>query len=278
MPTISEVLNWGKNALATQNVPLLEAQVLLAHVLGCTRTYLYTWPEKEVPAQALSAYEALIKRREQHEPIAYLVGHKEFWSLSFIVSKDTLIPRADTELLISTVLNNLSLHSQSVVDVGTGCGVIACTLAHCRPNWQLIGLDISEAAMAVAKQNAQQLNLHNVEFIHSCWLESLPKQQYDAIIGNPPYIRENDVHLVHGDLPFEPTIALTAGPSGLEAFSAILSTCSSYLKPAGLVAFEHGYDQGQQVRALLTQFGFNDIQTFVDLAGKERVTLGKKNA
>ncbi len=275
MPSILALLEWGKQALSSsKDVPQLEAQVLLAHVLGCTRAHLYTWPEEEVPPEKAQAYQALIQRRQQHEPIAYLIGHKEFWSLSFDVTQDTLIPRADTELLVQVVLDHLPESPQEVVDIGTGSGVIACTLAHSRPQWQLYGLDVSLKAINIARKNAHNLKIENVQFIESDWLQGLAPKSYDAIIGNPPYIRQGDVHLIHGDLPFEPQIALTPGPSGLEAFQAILAQAPAFLKPKGLIAFEHGFDQGSAVRNLLQHNGYQDIQTFQDYSGNDRVTIG----
>ncbi|MBN9288394.1 MAG: protein-(glutamine-N5) methyltransferase, release factor-specific [Gammaproteobacteria bacterium 39-13] len=275
MTTIAELLEWAKEALIKHDVPQLEAQVLLAYVLGCDRAYLYAWPEKEVSEENVKQFEAIIRRREQHEPIAYLVGNKEFWSLAFKVSKDTLIPRADTELLVQTVLDNLPQTMQSVVDVGTGCGIIACTLAHQRPNWQVYGVDISAQALEIARINAHDLHISNVEFIESNWLQNLKGKSFDAIIGNPPYIREGDVHLIHGDLLYEPKIALTPGPTGLEAFQIILSQCPFYLKPKGLIAFEHGFDQADKVAELLTRAGFENIKTFQDFSGNQRVTIGR---
>ncbi len=278
MPSILELLEWGKVALSSsKDVPQLEAQVLLAHVLGCTRATLYTWPEQEVPPEKAQAYKELIQRRQQHEPIAYLIGHKEFWSLSFDVTQDTLIPRADTELLVQVVLDHLPESPQEVIDVGTGSGVIACTLAHSRPQWQLYGLDVSLKAINIARKNAQNLKIKNVQFIESDWLQGLEPKLYDAIIGNPPYIRQGDVHLIHGDLPFEPQIALTPGPTGLEAFQAILAQAPAFLKPKGLIAFEHGFDQASSVRDLLQHSGYKEIKTFQDYSGNDRVTIGYRD-
>ncbi len=277
MATIQELLAFATLELkASQDIPQLEAQVLLAHVLGQTRAYLYTWPEKEVSSKEEAEFLALLNRRLNHEPIAYLTGHKEFWSLDFEVTKDTLIPRADTELLVKTVLDKVDDTAKAVVDLGTGCGVIACTLAHIRPQWEVVGLDISAEALIVARKNALNLHLSNVKFLQSNWFENLPVKEYDVILGNPPYIRGGDVHLIHGDLPFEPEIALTPGRSGLEAFVTILANCHHYLKSKGLLAFEHGFDQREQLTKLLEDAGFVDIQTFQDYAGKDRVTIGRK--
>lgn len=275
MPTIAELLEWGKLALTKQEIPQLEAQILLAFVLGTDRSYLYTWPEREINQDQVKQYEDVIARRIQHEPIAYIIGKKEFWSLTFEVTRDTLIPRAETELLVQTVLEYLPKTEQHIVDVGTGCGTIACALAHERPHWQLIGLEISNKAIEVAKRNAKNLQLNNVNFIESNWLANLPHNQYDAIIGNPPYIRGGDVHLIHGDLPFEPEIALTPGLKGLEAFQILLAQAKDFLKPGGLIAFEHGFDQRESLTALFEQAGLKEIKTFQDFSGNDRVTLGR---
>lgn len=278
MTTIAQLLEWAISTLKeSQEIPALEAQVLLAHVLEQQRAYLYAWPEKEVDVAHETQFQALIARRLNHEPIAYLTGHKEFWSLDFEVSKDTLIPRSDTELLVKVILETLDDKPKAIVDLGTGCGAIACALAHERKHWEIIGLDISEKALTIANKNAKKHALNNVRFINSNWFSNLPKQSYDAIIGNPPYIRGGDVHLLHGDLPFEPVIALTPGPSGLEAFISILKEAHDYLKSNGVLAFEHGFDQAQHLSDLFLQAGFVDIKTFQDYAGKDRVTVCKKN-
>lgn len=275
--TIAELLKWGTQVLKQMaDLPALEAQVLLAHVLGKDRSFLYTYPEKEVTETEADQFQALINRRLSHEPIAYLVGHKEFWSLDFEVTKDTLIPRADTELLVKTVLEKLDDKPKMVVDLGTGCGAIACSLAFERKNWEVIGLDISKEAIQVATLNAQKLQIPNISFIQSDWFSQLPVKAYDAIVGNPPYIRGGDVHLIHGDLPYEPQIALTPGPIGLEAFMRILKDCHRFLKENGLLAFEHGFDQREALTGLFEKAGFKDIETFQDYAGKDRVTLGRK--
>ncbi len=275
--TIAELLKWGTQALKQMaDLPALEAQVLLAHVLGKERSFLYAYPEKEITQHETEKFQALITRRLSHEPIAYLLGHKEFWSLDFVVTEDTLIPRADTELLVKTVLEKLENGHKTIIDLGTGCGAIACALAHERKDWEVIGLDISEKAVQVATRNAQKLNVPNVSFIQSDWFSNLPQKTYDAIVGNPPYIRGGDVHLIHGDLPYEPQIALTPGPSGLEAFMRILKDCHRFLKENGLLAFEHGFDQREALTGLFEKAGFKDIETFQDYAGKDRVTLGRK--
>lgn len=274
MKTISELLQWATQSLPLHDYALLEAQVLLAYVLHCERSYLYAWPEKEVTQPQLEQFEALIVRRQQHEPIAYLIGQKEFWSLSFQVTRDTLIPRFETELLVQKVLEILLPTPLDILDVGTGCGNIACALAHERNQWHITATDVSAAAIAVAKRNAKNLNLNDITFLQSEWLSALPDKYFDAIISNPPYIRQNDVHLIHGDLLYEPQIALTPGIKGLEAFEILIAQAAQHLKPNGLLALEHGFDQAEAVSSLLQQSAFHNIQTFQDLAGLSRVTVG----
>ncbi|MFI4938304.1 MAG: peptide chain release factor N(5)-glutamine methyltransferase [Candidatus Berkiellales bacterium] len=272
--TVEMLLNEGKAALTMFDNPPLEAQILLAHVLKCDRMKLYGWPEKVVSDEETTLFEELVKRRQTHEPIAYLTGTKEFWSLIFHVTHDTLIPRFDTELLVEKVLHHLPETPLSVLDLGTGCGAIACALAHTRPNWKITATDVSAKALIVAKQNAERHHLPQIEFIESDWFKALGNRRFDAIVSNPPYIREYDLHLMHGALPFEPRISLTPGPSGLEAFRLIVATSLDHLNPQGLLAFEHGYDQANAVTQILDQAGLTDIKTYYDLAGLARVTLG----
>lgn len=273
--TVAHLLEFGKEALASQGLPMLESQLLLACVLHCDRIKLYTWHQKEVSDPEIKAFKQLVERRQHHEPMAYILGYKEFWSLVFKVTPDTLIPRSDTELLVETLLSHLPEGKQKVLDLGTGCGAIACALAHSRPEWGITATDVSEKALNVAKENAEQLGLSQIEFIQSDWFQSIHHQSFDAIVSNPPYIREYDLHLMHGDLLYEPRLALTPGASGLDAFHLIVQQSKGYLKPQGLLALEHGFDQANSVQTILTQAGFLEIQTYRDLSGLERVTTGK---
>lgn len=274
MTTVAEQLAWGKRVLHGKDNPLLEAQVLLGYVLKCDRLKLITWPDLEVSTEQKALFQQLVERRNQYEPVAYLVGEKEFWSHPFIVTPDTLVPRPDTEKLVEVVLEKLPNTPMTVVDIGTGCGAIACILAIARPQWHVIGVDISHSALEVAKQNSAQYKLTNVEWVHSRWLAALDDQEFDAIVSNPPYLRADDEHLQQGSLSFEPLGALVSGKTGLEAYEIITEQAVSRLKPGALLAFEHGYNQAGQVQALLFNSNFNDIETFKDLGGNSRVTLG----
>lgn len=271
---IAELLATAKEVLPAKYNALLEAQVLLAHALGWDRSKLYAWPEFEVTDEIVTRFQSYISRRQAHEPIAYIVGYKEFWSLIFKVTRDTLIPRADTELLVETVLNLMPPSPLTIADIGTGCGAIGCALAKSRPNWRVFGGDVSAEALAVARENAASLAISNIEFRVSDWLTAFSELKFNCIVGNPPYIREYDLHLTRGDVNYEPRLALTAGPRGLECFQIILLQAAKVLIPGGLIAFEHGYDQGAAVRALLEQAGYYDVTTKQDLAGLERVTYG----
>lgn len=275
--TIAQLLEQGKQELASQDNPLLESQILLAHALSCDRTRLYTWPEEIVPEDKQAIYLSFITRRQNQEPIAYILGYKEFWSLNFEVTQDTLVPRIETELLVQTVLDNLpAVPSQAILDLGTGCGNIACALAHERKHWQLTAVDLSENALSIAQKNAKAFDIANITFIQSNWFDALKGLQFDAIVGNPPYIREYDLHLRFGDLTFEPRMALTPGKTGFEAFGKILSQIHAHLKPGGFVAFEHGFDQRAGMQDILVQAGFEQIETYRDLAGLDRVTVGRR--
>lgn len=274
MTTVAEQLAWAKRMFNGQEQPLLEAQVLLAYVLKCDRVKLISWPETTISAEQEVAFHHLVERRAQHEPVAYLVGEKEFWSHSFLVTPDTLIPRPDTEKLVEVALDKLSPSPLTVVDIGTGCGTIACALALMRPQWKVIGVDISEAALAIARLNGERFNLTNVEWLHSRWLSALENKMVDAIVSNPPYLRADDEHLQDGSLSFEPLGALVSGKTGLEAYEIIINQAINKLKVGGHLIFEHGYDQAGQVQALLFNANFNDIETFKDLGGNSRVTVG----
>lgn len=271
--TITELLEWGTKSLSPNNMAFFEARELLAYVLQCELSSLNTWPGKEISKENVQTYQTLIIRRKKNEPISYIVGSKSFGSLTFEVTSDTLIPRAQTELLVQTILNELDTTAKSVLDLGTGCGTIACCLAHLRPHWVLTATDISAKAIVVAKRNANRLQLNNIQFLESNWFNALNNKTFDAIISNPPYIRDQDVPFIFGDTP-EPKIALSAGPTGMEAFIQILGECKTHLNPQGFIAFEHGFDQAENLTALFTQAGFEKIQTIYDAAGNPRVTFG----
>ncbi len=275
MQTVAALLQQGASRLQGTENPLLAAQLLLAFVLQCDRIKLITWPEQTVNDAQATQYEALLVRRSRHEPLAYLLQHQEFWSLSFHINEQVLVPRADTEILVEAVLQQLPNSELAIIELGTGSGAIACALAHERPLWQLLATDVSPSALAIAKQNAKQLQLTNIIFKQADWFTGIPVQSFAAIISNPPYLAHDDPHL-QAELLYEPHNALVSGSSGLEAYIAILSKAANYLIPGGLIAFEHGFTQAQAVQNLLADAGYSQVQTLPDLAGLPRVTLARR--
>ncbi len=252
----------------------LEAQLLLQHSLSVGRAWLISHENDALGGKQGAAFEALLKRRLNGEPIAYMLGKREFYGLEFIVTPDTLIPRPDTETLVETALEKIPTNQTcSVLDLGTGAGVIAIAIAAQRPQAQVTAVDASPAALAVAQTNAQNLNVNNVQFVLSNWFRALHGQAFDVIVSNPPYIAENDPHLIQGDLRYEPINALAAGKDGLDCIKEIISHTKQYLKPQGWLMLEHGYDQAEKVAALMENAGFKSTSSILDLSGTYRVTV-----
>jgi len=278
MPTIKTLLANAANTLTNHSdSPLLDAEVLLGFVLKKTRTYLRAWCDNTLTDQQQAAFEALIKQRQQGIPIAYLTGTREFWSRDFTVTSDVLIPRPDTELLIELSLELITKNQVvKLIDLGTGSGIIAVTLAAERPNIQVIAVDASLAALNVAKHNAQQHQLTNIEFYQSDWFINVPTTQFDLVISNPPYIDPDDEHLQQGDVRFEPKTALIADNQGLSDIEIIADKARCYLKPAGHLLIEHGYNQAPQVQAIFNALAYDKVQSYRDLSGQSRVTYGQK--
>ncbi len=265
---------------ATTQIERLDAEALLCHLLQRERSYLRAWPEREIDAELNDQFQALITRRQQSEPLAYLIGWREFWSLRLNVTRATLIPRPDTELLVEQALARIPPASQwQIADLGTGSGAIALAIASERPHCQLTATDFSAAALAVATDNATQLGIHNIGFCHGSWCEALANNKYQMIVSNPPYIDGHDPHLQHDGLPFEPQSALTPGDdsdgNGLAALRLIIDQARAHLVPPGWLLLEHGYNQGKMVRELLQQAGYHGAITLQDLGGQERLTLAQ---
>lgn len=254
----------------------LDAELLLAFVLAKPRSYLYTWPDKVVSEAQMADYQALLKRRVAGEPVAYLLGRQGFWTLDLEVAEHTLIPRADTELLVEITLQLANSNTAlQVLDLGTGSGALALALASERPQWSITGVDRIQSAVALAQANQQRTGLSNVQFLHSDWFSALTGQRYDLILSNPPYIADNDPHLQQGDLRFEPLSALVSGPEGLDDLRKIIAQAPTYLTGNGWLLLEHGFQQAAAVRALLQHAGFIEVCSQRDLAGHERVSLGR---
>lgn len=271
--TIGELLHDARQRLAEP----AEAEILLAHAMERDRSWLYAHPKHLPTTQKQGRFMALLTRRLTGEPVAYLTGLREFWSMPLRVDQHTLIPRPETEHLIEFVLERLpDLPPQRVIDLGCGCGTIALALARERPHWEILASDRSANALALARTNAQQLGL-NVSFLRTDWLAGIAGP-FDLIISNPPYVAESDTHLGRGDLRFEPRGALIAGPDGLDAIRCLVAQARPRLCPGGLLAFEHGHDQGAMCRALLEQAGYHEVGTDLDLAGLPRFSHGRRNA
>ncbi len=257
----------------------LEAEVLLAHTLGKTRTWLRTWPEHAPSPEQQRRFEALLQRRAAGEPIAYLTGERDFWDMRLHVTPDTLIPRPETELLVELALQRIPRHAAwRIADLGTGSGAIALALARERPACHVIATDISAAALAVARGNAERLGATNLEFRHGPWLAPLAGERFQLIASNPPYVHPDDPHLKHGDLRFEPAAALGSAPDGLHDIREIARQARGHLQPGGWLLLEHGHDQGPAVRDILTAQGYGEPATHTDLSGHERITLGRRPA
>jgi release factor glutamine methyltransferase len=255
----------------------LDNRVLLCHALGVNRIALITQSERVLTAEESQRFAALVQRRLDGEPIAYIVGQREFFGLPFEVNEAVLIPRPDTELLVELTLDRLPAQGR-VLDMGTGSGAIAVSLAHTRKDADVTALDVSPEALAVAQRNAT-INGARVTFLQSDWYAALQgAAPFDVIASNPPYIASGDLHLSEGDLRYEPVGALTDHADGLSALRIIIAGAPQHLKPQGWLLMEHGYDQSAAVRALLTEAGYAEVQSWQDLAGIERVTGGRLTA
>lgn len=255
----------------------VDAEALLLHALGRPRSWLFSHSDDPLDETMQARYGALIARREQGEPVAYITGRRGFWSLDLEVTPATLIPRPETELLVELALDRLPRDvARAVADLGTGSGAIALAIASERPLAKVVASDASLAALAVARRNAQRLGLGRVDFVHGDWLQPLAGQCFDVLVSNPPYIEAADPHLARGDLRFEPATALASGSDGLDDIRRIVHDAPPLLNDEGWLLLEHGWNQGDAVRELLTAAGFRHAFTAQDLEGRDRVSGGQR--
>ena len=266
-PTVRSLLDEARAA-----IPLREARLLLRHILGVPHATLEAHPERKVSPQDTAAFRALVVRRAAGEPVAYLTGHREFYGLDFHVTPAVLIPREETELLVDIALEK---PAQRILDLGTGSGCLAIAVAKQLPQAQVTAVDVSAAALDVARENAARHGA-TVRFVQGDWFAPLDGERFDLILANPPYVAEGDPHLAQGDVRFEPRSALAAGAQGLDDIRRIVAGAGAHLVPGGRLYFEHGYDQAPAVAALLAEAGFVAVEQRADLAGILRVTGGAR--
>lgn len=253
----------------------LEAQMLLQHLLGVNRAWLIAHEDDTLQDNIFAAFGALIQRRVKGEPIAYILGYREFYGLKLKVTRDTLIPRHDTETLVEAALSKIPQNqSTQILDLGTGTGAIAIAISKNRPQAHATATDASIRALKVASENAENLAITNIKFMQSDWFAALDNTKFDVIVSNPPYIEAIDEHLKQGDLRFEPITALSSGKDGLDDIRTIIKEAPPHLNPHGYLLLEHGYNQAEAVFELLKNAGFAEIETMKDLGGNHRVTLG----
>ena len=281
---IQQALSHASSRLIQSESSVLDAELLLAHALVKSREFLITWPETDLSEPEQKAFINLLEQRVIGHPIAHLIGSRAFWNFDLLVSSDVLIPRPETELLVELTCEYLDEHNLVLADLGTGSGAIALAIANERKSWHIVATDFSQAALNVAKINAQNLKLDNIEFRQGVWTNALKggrgneqnAELFDAIISNPPYIDKKDENLSQGDVRFEPMQALVAEEKGLADLKKITTTAQEYLKPGAILLLEHGYQQGEAVRQLLKQSEYKNILTYKDLAGHERATVARK--
>ncbi len=273
---IEHALQQGRRRLIASDSANIDTSVLLCSALQCPQSRLYAHPEYALSAEQQQTFNALISLRESGEPVAYLINSKEFWSMRLKVTTDTLIPRPETEILVETALDLIAQGSDSsILELGTGTGAISLALASVRPLLRITATDISEAALLVARTNARAHRINNIVFEQADWFALKKPHSYDMIISNPPYVCADDPHLEQGDVYFEPRHALVSGKEGLDDLRIIISHARRFLKQAGYLLLEHGFEQGAAVRALFKCNQFHSVVTIKDDNGLERVSLGR---
>lgn len=272
--SLKEALAFALQHIASASARL-DAELLLLAVIKQSRVYLYSHSEASLSGQQLAEYGGLIERRCAGEPVAHILGYREFWSLPFKVTAATLIPRPETEKLVELALELALPEQAEVLDLGSGTGAIACALAAEKNQWSILATEKSDDALGILKQNVRNLVLHNVAIQQSDWFQALAQQRFELIVSNPPYVASDDAHLERGDLRFEPRSALVSGSDGLADIRHIVGNSGKHLKSGGWLLIEHGYNQGGAVSSLMTKAGFAGVRLCQDYCGHDRVTLGQ---
>lgn len=273
--TIRGQLNFALQRLHGIESARLDAELLLCMAINKERTTLYSMPDQEIPQQQIGMFHAMISKRSEGCPMAYITGHKEFWSINLIVNEHTLIPRPETECLVERALEKITPAKKlNIIDLGTGSGAIAIAIARERPDCRLIATDNNAKALAIAAANAKTHGLENIIFVKSDWFSVIDNEHFDFVVSNPPYIRHDDENLQQDGIRFEPLQALMAGDDGLQTIRRIIDQAPDYMAEDGWLLLEHGYDQGNAVRNLLSNC-FTGVTTSLDYAGHERVTIAR---
>ncbi len=268
--TIAQALQYGRQQLTTSPTPDIDSQFLLCHTLSCASSYLHMWPEKRLDTQAWQHYQRSVQQRQAGVPVAYITGQQGFWRMTLRVTPATLIPRPETEIVVEQALAYLQ-DEQVVADLGTGSGAIAIALALECPRVQVLAMDYSASALAVAQDNARQYQLQNIRFWQGSWLDAVKDHSLDMIVSNPPYIERDDPHLLQGDVRHEPDYALVAQQNGLADIASIIDQGRRCLVPGGRLILEHGYQQAVAVKTVLQRYGYQDLRSYQDYGGHDRV-------
>lgn len=275
MSTVEALLKSAAGSFVESDSAHLDAQLLLAHAMGVDRTWLYTWNDAEVSASQVQAFDTLVRRRVQGEPIAFILGQREFWGRNFYCLPSTLIPRPDTELVVELSLQKSLSSKAQVLDLGTGTGCIAVSIAKEKLDWSVLAVDVSEDALSLAKKNAQRHGCENIHFQQSDWFSGIAASaRFDLIVSNPPYVEVDSPDLKKGDLRYEPTTALVSGKDGLQDLDRIITMAPNFFASTGVLILEHGFAQAKAVISLMVDRGFHQVKTYQDLAGLDRCTLG----
>lgn len=279
--TIAQALDWAKSHLAQGESPVIDARVLLCHVLNCSTTTLLTYPERPLSENHLLQFKTLIEQRKTGKPVSYLTGKQDFWTLTLSVNEHTLIPRPETELLVERTLQLHTLDplkQPKILDLGTGTGAIALALASELPQSQVLAVDFIQEAVELAKHNTEQLALKNVNVQQSNWFSNIAKQSFDFIVTNPPYVEAQSPWLLQGDVRFEPDSALTSGDDGLDDIRMIVEQALDWLNPGGWLLIEHGHLQSEAIQKFLTNHGYDKVIGEDDYSGLARICYAQKPA